>query len=87
MQIALRVKIILWKFFHGKLPTYAYLCNLNIGLAEPRVFFGLNLETAEHVNWNCNKSRICWNLAASFVGVNLDQIADLSSGDWLFQRF
>lgn len=50
-------------------------------------FCGLNRESVELVIWNCNESRICWNLAASFSGVNLDQIADLFSGDQLFQKF
>ncbi|KAH7655953.1 Reverse transcriptase zinc-binding domain-containing protein [Dioscorea alata] len=81
LHVIPRVKFFLWKYFHGKLVTYACLYNLNIGPAENCTFSGLVLETAEYVIWSCNRSKICWDLVSAYAGVNLNQKFKFRIGD------
>lgn len=44
LKVSPRVKLFIWKVAHGKLPTGAYLYNLNIGPASLCHFCGLTLK-------------------------------------------
>lgn len=87
LQVIPKVKFFLWKYFRGKLVTYACFYNINIGPTENCLSCGLVLETAEYVIWSCNRSKICWDLVSAYAGVNLSQVSNFCPGDWLFQKF
>lgn len=53
LKVASRVKLFICKVADGKLPTGAYLYNLNIGHASLCHFCGIHSETANHLLWNC----------------------------------
>lgn len=78
--MAPRVKTVLWKLFHGKLPTFNNLYDLNIGPTLPRNFCKLQTETAQHLLWGCYKSTKCWNIVEKFIGISLNTINNFTGG-------
>lgn len=77
------IKIHLWKLAHGKLPTNAYLYNLNIGPNNPCPLCRLEDETAEHAIWHCSKILQCWHDVSNNLGLPSCLSNSLSTGSWL----
>ncbi|XP_039134322.1 uncharacterized protein LOC120271710 [Dioscorea cayenensis subsp. rotundata] len=56
LMVVPRVKVFMWKLAHGKLPTAAYLFNLNIGPASLCHFCNIHPENSTHLFWECRNS-------------------------------
>lgn len=82
-----RVKLFIWKVAHGKLPTGAYLYNLNLGPETCCHFCGIHSETIEHLLWYCRCSRLCWNTIFSWLGLHHSFIYQLANGSWVSSNF
>ncbi|XP_039141285.1 uncharacterized protein LOC120278609 [Dioscorea cayenensis subsp. rotundata] len=78
-----RIKVHIWKLAHGKLSTYSYLYNLNIGRNNPCPLCGLEPETAVHLFWSCPKILLCWHDLFAKINLPSHFIDSLSTGAWL----
>lgn len=81
------IKIFIWKMFHGKLPTGAYLYDLNIGPYTLCKFCELEPETASHLFWNCSKTIACWYKVLDCLGLPFLNFHVLNSGLWITSSF
>lgn len=61
--------------------------NINIGPQVLCHFCGLELETADHILWNCNRLQFCWMNILIALGLPPHSISKLSYGDWLISSF
>lgn len=75
-----RVRHFLWRMFHSRTPTFAYLYRLNIGPARNWRFYDLDLEMDEHGLWTCLKIRVAWNVVGWYAGVDLKSLKQLTDG-------
>lgn len=82
-----RIKAFIWKLALGKLPTGAYLYDLNIGPYTQCSFYDLVSETTSYFIWSCCKIVPSWNslFATFYLDVNL--LDEFSFGSWLMSRF
>ncbi|XP_039118053.1 uncharacterized protein LOC120253920 [Dioscorea cayenensis subsp. rotundata] len=92
-----RIKVHIWKLAHGKLPTYSYLYNLNIGPNNPCPLCGLEPETTAHLFWeyallSSNSGSIViftdasWSADTSVAGLGFliltNSMRILATGSW-----
>lgn len=82
-----RTKIFVWKLAHGRLPTSAYLYDLNIGPRTPSYFCSLEPETTSHLIWNCSKIIPSWVSLLAALNLDTNHFVDFSSFAWLTCRF
>lgn len=61
IPVAPRVKHFIWLFLKGRLSTFAFLYNLNLGPDRPCIFCGLHCETINHLFNSCVSAQYVWN--------------------------
>lgn len=78
-----RVKFFIWKIIHGKLSTDALLYRLNFGSYMLCPFCWLEEETTGHLLWFCYKISCSWSIIINSLGLRVDDLSFLASGDSL----
>lgn len=81
-----RTKFFIWKLALGKLPTGAYLYDLNIGLFTLCKFCGLAPESASHIFWSCNKIVPSWNSLLLAFNLDANLLINFNSSTCLTHR-
>ncbi|XP_039118512.1 uncharacterized protein LOC120254484 [Dioscorea cayenensis subsp. rotundata] len=61
IPVAPRIKHFIWLCIKGRLSTFAFLNQLNIGPDRPCIFCGLHRETINHLFNDCSSAQFVWN--------------------------
>ncbi|XP_072951722.1 uncharacterized protein [Typha angustifolia] len=75
LRVATRVRLFCWKLAWQRIPTAAYLVNLNLGIGDVCNMCGLYSEIATHLLFNCWFSQEVWAHVDEELGGDSDLAA------------
>lgn len=80
LRVAPKIRTFIWLLIQGKIKTYEYLYRMKLGPSDCCVFYGLVLETTDHLFRLCRKSQIMWNLVKDQTGLTINLNDHISNG-------
>lgn len=83
IPVASHVKHFLWLLLYGRVSTTDYLNSINLAPTITYILCNINLESLEHLFFQCSKSQVVWNLLRAYSGLNFFVLDNICSRAWI----